>query len=88
MQASQVPPRKSTGLLVRLLVAVTVAICSLLGLYHLVASPPLHLAFDAAPAAGPNSVYVPGKKRVFGVARGFFFLAVIHASQCFSTNFC
>ena len=41
-----------------------IGIASLVGLYVLVASPPLHWAFETAPPAGLNSVYVPGKHRV------------------------
>jgi hypothetical protein len=39
-----------------------VGVASILALYFLVSSPPLHLAYTPAPDAGANSVYVPGKR--------------------------
>lgn len=41
--------------------ALMAALLGLLGLYRLLLAPPLHLLFEAAPPAGPASVYVPGK---------------------------
>lgn len=43
------------------------AICvmyAILGLYHLVIAFPLHFWYEPLPAAGPSSVYVPGKRGI------------------------
>ena len=37
-----------------------ISVANLVLLYQLLASPPIHLIYDAAPPAGPASVYVPG----------------------------
>ena len=41
--------------------AKVVASCVSTLLYYLLASPPIHWWYDAAPPAGPASVYVPGE---------------------------
>jgi hypothetical protein len=55
----------SIGMLCRIVRRVVLVgvggVASLLALYFLVSSPPLHLAYNSAPDAGANSVYVPGK---------------------------
>lgn len=44
----------------RLLVALSILVISLTGLYGLLAAPPLFFFFPQLPDAGPGSVYVPG----------------------------
>lgn len=59
--------RAITGLLVG-------AVC-FIGLYYAASSPPLHLFYEGAPAAGPSSVYLPG-----GGFSGFWFhLGYLHS---------
>jgi hypothetical protein len=45
-----------------IIVYAVIGILTVFGLYYAAASPPLHLAYDVAPSAGPSTIYVPGRK--------------------------
>lgn len=55
-------------LVTRLTFWLIVGTISFFALYYALASPPMHLVYDAAPPAGPSTIYIPG-----GGFSGFWF---------------